>query len=183
MLRRTTDVSCSMRAAMPGSLALYVDRIAKLRSRMATDSYAQSQSMLEETMRVSLTHDPTHEVLRRLWMIVRVSCRSSQVSTANAETTHSGRPWYCSWHLQSGAVGTFVTLRPTLIGTLQTLHMVGPLLDLAPPGLVIKRTAEHRRLVSDLCWWLRQQPGVSSRSNVAISFPCLPTAAVHQAEI
>lgn len=62
------------------------------------------------------------------------------------------------------------TLRPTLIDTLQTLHMVGPLLDLAPPGLVIKRTAEHKRLVSDLCWWLRQQPGVSSRSSAAISF-------------
>jgi hypothetical protein len=58
MLRRTTDVSCSMRAAMPGSLALYVDRIAKLRSRIAEDSSAQSQSMLEETMRVSRTHDP-----------------------------------------------------------------------------------------------------------------------------
>lgn len=51
-------MSCSMRAAMPGSLALYVDRIAKLRNRMAKDSSAQSQSMLEETMRVSPTHDP-----------------------------------------------------------------------------------------------------------------------------
>jgi hypothetical protein len=65
-------------------------------------------------------------------------------------------------------------LRPTLIDTLQTLHMVGPLLDLAPPGLVIKRTAEHRRLVSDLCWWLRQQPGVSSRSSAALSFHVCP---------
>lgn len=42
----------SMRAAMPASLALYVDRIAKLRSRMASDGSAQSQSMLEVTMRV-----------------------------------------------------------------------------------------------------------------------------------
>jgi hypothetical protein len=44
---------------------------------------------------------------------------------------------------------------------LQTLHMIGPLLDLAPGDLDMKRTAEHRRLVSDLCWWLKQQPGVS----------------------
>ena len=56
--------------------------------------------------------------------------------------------------------------------------MVGPLLDLAPPGLVLKRTAEHRRLVSDLCWWLKQKPGVSSRGSTAIScMTSLTTAA------
>lgn len=45
--------------------------------------------------------------------------------------------------------------------TMRTAHMIEPLLDLAPPMLDVKRTAEHRRLVSTMRWWLEHHPKVA----------------------